>query len=163
MHDGGKVVYAGQEHEGLTPGTQGKVLSCTALYGHVQWLEGPHKDKVGLYPIDDLATVGRLPSADPSRSVSASLNDSLEVGSLVSVASAREAYDSMGGEGLVSHLASGGYLSAYSSLAEDALQQVISGLSRDPVIMQVTAQMDPEEAEDVLRRSAALLLTSQDS
>lgn len=159
MHDGGKVVYAGQEHEGLTPGTAGRVLSCTALYGHVQWLEGPHKDKVGLYPAEDLATVGRL-TPDPTRSVSASLNDSLEVGSLVSVASAREAYDSMGGEGLVSHLAD--YLVSYSSLAEDALQQMISGLSQDPVIKQVIAQMDPEEAEDVLRRSAALLLTSRD-
>jgi hypothetical protein len=160
MHDGGKVVYAGQEHQGLTPGTAGRVLSCTALYGHVQWLEGPHKGKVGLYPSEDLATVGRLPSADPSRSVSASLNDSLEVGSLVSVASAREAYDSMGGDGLISHLAD--YLTVYSSLAEDALQQIISGLAQDPVIKQVIAQMDPEEAEDVLRRSAALLLTSGD-
>jgi hypothetical protein len=94
--------------------------------------------------------------------VGASLNDSLEVGSLVSVASAKEAYDVMGGEGLVSHLASAGYLAAYASMAEDVLQQLVSGLSHDPVIRQVIAQMDPEEAEDVLRRSATLLLTSGD-
>lgn len=162
MHDGGRVVYAGHEQEGLVPGMQGRVLSCTALYGHVQWLEGPHKGQVGLYPVEDLAAVGRMPSSDPGRSVSASLNDSLEVGSLVSVTSAKEAYDVMGGEGLVAHLASGGYLSAYASLAEEALQQLVDGLSHDMVIRQVIAQMDPEEAEDVLRRSATLLLTSGD-
>jgi hypothetical protein len=162
MHDGGKVVYAGQEQDGLLPGVHGRVLSCTALYGHVQWLEGPHKGDVGLYPVEDLAAVGRMPSGDPGRSVGASLNDSLEVGSLVSVASAKEAYDVMGGEGLVSHLASAGYLAAYASMAEDVLQQLVSGLSHDPVIRQVIAQMDPEEAEDVLRRSATLLLTSGD-
>lgn len=153
MHDGGQVSYAGQDREGLVFGMRGQVLSCTAAYAHVQWLEGPHRGQVGLYSADEL-------SDTPSRldSVAASLDDSLEVGSLVSIASAQEAYEETGREGLVSHLAATGYLAAYASVAEEALQLITAQLQLDPVLRQLSASMDPEEAEEILQVAARTLL-----
>jgi len=158
MHDGGQVIYTGPERDGLLPGVRGRVLSCTALYGHVQWEEGPRAGTVELLSVEDLATPGIRSGAAYQGSVGASLNDSLEVGSLVSLASAEEAYDAMGSEGLISHLTAGGHLAAYSSMAEEVMQTLIAGLQQDPVLHQLTALMDPEEAEEIFRRTATLLL-----
>lgn len=154
MRNGDDVIYTGPPSVEVAPGERGHVLSCTSSYAHVQWYGGHH---VGLHATDDLDVVAALDS------ISASLDDSLEVsssvGSLVSLASAQEAYDAMGGEGLVSHLASGGYLSAYASVAEELLQQVTAVLQQDPVLHQLTAQMDPDEADEILRRAATTLLS----
>lgn len=153
MHNGGKVVYVGGD-EDPGYGAHGHVLSCTAAYAHVQWLEGPHQGRVGLYMAED------LDEAPASRSiVTASLDDSLEVGSLVSLASAQEAYEETGGEGLVSHLASAGHLAAYSQVAEEALQLITARLQQDPVLHQLTSSMDPEEADEVFRTAAHMLLS----
>ena len=158
MRNGGNVVYVGEEAEGLSYGVHGHVLSCTAAYAHVQWLEGARQGQVGLYMADDLEDASDYRSA-----VIASLDDSLEVGSLISLASAQEVYEENGGDGLVSHLASGGYLSSYSSVAEEVLQQLTSRLQQDPVLHQLTASMDPEEADEVYRLAArALLMDSGD-
>jgi hypothetical protein len=152
--NGDKVVYTGSEIDGLTPGVHGHVLSATAAYAHVQWLEGSRAGQVGLHSVDDLGEASSY-----SRTVAASLDDCLEVGSLVSLASAQEAYEETGSDGLVEHLASGGHLSAYASVAEDVLQQVTGLLQQDPVLHQLTAQMDPDEADEVLRRAAMTLLS----
>lgn len=153
MHNGDDVVYTGREAEGLLPGAHGHVLSCTAAYAHVQWLDGARAGEVGLHRAEDLCPLVR-PNA-----VTASLDDSLEVGSLVSLASAQEAYEETGGEGLVAHLAAQGLLAGYSQVAEEALQLIASTLQQDPVLHQLTASMDPEEADDVFRRAATALLT----
>lgn len=154
MHNGGKVVYVGDADDGPGYGVHGHVLSCTAAYGHVQWLEGPQQGQVGLYMVDDLEDAPM-----PRSAVTASLDDSLEVGSLVSLASAQEAYEETGGHGLVSHLASAGHLAAYSSVAEEALQLITARLQQDPVLHQLTSSMDPEEADEVFRTAAHLLLS----
>lgn len=154
MRNGGEVVYTGTESEGLLPGVRGRVLVCTAAYAHVQWLEGARKGEVGLHRAEDLGSAG-----GPANAITASLDDSLEVGSLISLASAQEAYEETGGSGLVSHLASGGYLSSYSSVAEEVLQQLTSRLQQDPVLVQLTASMDPEEADEVYRLTARTLLS----
>jgi hypothetical protein len=155
MHSNGdEVVYTGVRERDLTSGVHGRVLSATAAYAHVQWLEGSRAGDVGLYGNDELA-----PAVSYHRTVAASLDDCLEVGSLVSLASAQEAYEESGSDGLVSHLASGGHLSSYSSVAEDLLQQVTAVLQQDPVLHQLTAQMDPDEADEVLRRAAMTLLS----
>lgn len=154
MQDGGKVVYTGEESDGLFPGALGHVLARATSYAHVQWLEGKSRGKVSMVHADDLA-----PAKHYASTVAASLEDSLEVASLVSLASAQEAYDAMGEQGLISHLASGGHLASYSSLVEDALQQIVSGLQQDPVLRQLTAQMDPEEADEVYRTAAMTLIS----
>lgn len=155
MYNGEVMLYAGLETpEGLRPGVQGRVLSCTASYGHVQWLEGPCEGQVSTHLTEDL-----IPTRGGDGYITASLDDSLEVASLISLASAQEAYDAMGGQGLVSHLAVGGHLSSYSSLAEEALQLLVAGLQLDPVLRQLTASMDPEEAEEVYRTAAFTLIS----
>lgn len=153
MHNGGTVRYIGDGPDGPEFGTSGRVLSCTAAYGHVQWLEGAWRGQVGLYPAEE------LDSESHAHTVAASLDDSLEVGSLVSMASAQEAYEESGGEGLVSHLASTGYLASYSSVAEEAFQLIAARLQQDPVLRQLTTSMDPEEADEVYRVAARMLLS----
>jgi len=154
MQNGGKVVYTGDATDGLIPGVHGHVLAGAKSYAHVQWLEGEQRGTVSMVHTDDLA-----PAAHYANTVAASLEDSLEVPSLISLASAQEAYDSMGGEGLVSHLSVGGHLASYASLVEDALQQIVAGLQQDPVLRQLTAQMDPEEADEVYRTAAVSLIS----
>jgi hypothetical protein len=153
MHSG-KVMYAGAEKDGLVPGVRGHVLSRTAAYAHVQWTEGSCQGDVGIYALADLD----MDAASEPGSITASLDDSLEVGSFVSMASAREAYEDLGGGGLVTHLAAGGYLSVYSSLAEEALTIVASRLQQDPVLQCLTASMDPAESDEVYRLAARTLM-----
>lgn len=157
MHEA-TVHYAGPPRDGLTPGTRGRVLSRTALYGHVRWLEGPCKGQVGLYPTEDLQS----PSVPHSASlVDDSLRDSLEVGPLISLASAEEAYDSQGPEGLLDHLISTGHLASYASHAEDALTHMADLLEADPLLHRLTAHMDPDEAQMIYRTAARQLLTDE--
>lgn len=148
---GDGVTYSGNGAEGVSLGTHGRVLSRTAVYAHVMWVEGELKGQVTLHRLDDL-------QMDQGRTVTASLDDSLEVGSLISLASAQSAYEESGGGGLVSHLASGGHLAAYASVAEDAFQMIAEALQGDPVLGQMTASMDPEEADEVYRLAARALL-----
>lgn len=156
MYDGEMVTFIGLETQDspLRAGDRGRMLTCEASYGHVQWLEGGCQGQISPHDYDDLH-----PTGGRDQVVQASLNDSLEVGSLVSLASAQEAYDSMGDQGLVSHLASDGHFASYSSLAEDALQHVVAGLQQDSVLRQLTAQMDPEEADEVFRTAAKSLIS----
>jgi hypothetical protein len=154
MRNGDKVVYVGPENDEVSYGVHGQVLSCTAAYAHVQWQEGNVTGKVGLYMAEDLNV-----ASDIRNAVTASLDDSLEVGSLTSLSSAREAYEETGGQGLVSHLASVGYLAGYSQVAEEALQLITAQLQQDPVLHQLTASMDPEEADEVFRTAAHMLLS----
>lgn len=148
---GDGVTYSGAEEDGLSPGTHGRILSRTAVYAHVMWVEGARKGQVTPHLLGDLAM-------DMSHAVIASLDDSLEVGSLISMASAQDAYAEAGGSGLVSHLASGGHLAVYASIVEDAFQMVSEALQRDPVLGQLTATMDPDEADEVYHLAAKALL-----
>ena len=152
MHDGSSVIYVGPTREDLAYGTSGRVLTCTASYAHVQWSDGARQGQVDLHATEDL-------SFDDRHVITASLDDSLEVGSLVSLASAEEAYTETGGDGLVTHLASAGHLTRYASLAEEALERLTAALGSDPVLRQLTSAMDPVEAETVLRRAAQQLFT----
>lgn len=158
MNDGATVRYTGPQSERLEPGTKGRVLSHTALYSHVRWLEGSSRGEVGLYPTEDLQALSVAHSG-----VDASLNDSLEVGPLISLASAEEAYDSQGPEGLLEHLVATGHLSSYASHAEDALSQMSSLLEADPLLHRLTAHMDPEEAQMIYRSAARQLLREMDT
>lgn len=156
MYDGEMVEFIGPEQRDLPlrTGDRGRMLTCEASYGHVQWLEGGCAGQVLPHDYDDLN-----PTGGRDQVVQASLNDSLEVASLISLASAQDAYDAMGDQGLVSHLASGGHLASYSSLAEEALLQIVAGLRLDPVLRQLTSTMDPDEADEVYRTAAMSLIS----
>lgn len=156
MRDGDQVTYIGQDmYDVLTPGDMGRVLQGGERYAHVMWSTGALAGKVDLYDVEDLQVL----AADRC-DVSASLDDSLEVASFASLASAQDAYEETGGRGLAVHLASSGYLASYASLAEDALQHVVAGLQQDVVLRQLTAQMDPDEAEEVYRTAALSLISN---
>lgn len=151
MRDGDQVTYVGFG-SGPEYGDQGRVLQRTGSYSHVQWLTGPQRGRVEIYDNADLETVASRRNSDSS--IASSLDDSLEV-----AASMVDTYEEGGGHGLAVHLASTGYLAAYSSVAEDVLQQVTAVLQQDPVLHQLTAQMDPEESEEVYRQAARMLLS----
>lgn len=159
MRDGGTVKYIGPWDENVRYGAQGHVLTCTSSYAHVQW-DGMRKGVVGLYHVADLEMV-----TGATGHIAASLDDSLEVGAsaeemglFTSLASAQEAYEETGGDGLVSHLASSGYLATHASVAEEALQLITASLQLDPMLRQITALMDPDEANEVYRLAARNLL-----
>ncbi len=148
---GSSVSYEGDDTAGPEAGARGRVLSHTSVYAHVLWTEGRLGGQVTLHDVGDLR-------ADLEYTITASLDDSLEVGSLVSIASAQGSYEESGTDGLIAHLASGGHLGVYASLAQDARQMVADILRRDPLLMQVTAMMDPDEADGVYHLAAAALL-----
>lgn len=160
MQDGSPVKYIGPQGEDLVPGVRGRVLACTASYAHTQWVEGPRVGQVDLVSTSNLEVLLAFgKEIGHPNAVTASLDDSLEVGELVSVAGAEEAYEEAGSQGLVSHLASGGHLASYSSMAEEALQFITARLQQDGVLLHLTASMDPDEADEVYRLVARTLLS----
>lgn len=146
MREGQVVAFTGYGgHEGQTLGDLGRVVSVDGNVVAVHWENG----KVASVYDHDLAI--------QSRGGMTSLDDSLDVGGLVTFA-AREAFDVNGPVGVVNALASGGHMAAFADIAEEALDLVASRVRSDPSIRAVTAQLDDEEGEAVIRLASAALI-----
>jgi hypothetical protein len=154
VHDGLTVAYAGLAGE-LQPGDQGQVLSADYQYAHVLWHTGALAGQVRLH---DTAELDLSPSmAAPQNHIEASLDDSLEVGS-IQPTSARHAYDSSGPAGVLEQMALGGQLDQLSDIGDEVYTLVTSRVRTSPYVRTVTAQLDEDEAEEVVRMTSAALL-----
>jgi hypothetical protein len=150
VHDGQKVVYAGSPGT-LLPGDEGTMLASEATYAHVLWTTGALAGQVTLAEHGDLDTVAvRGP-------IEASLDDSLEVGSL-HVISARDAYDEGGADAVVGQLAYNGQLSMLMAEAEEGIAHVVASVRHSPYLQQVAAQLDEAEMDELARVTSAVLI-----
>lgn len=148
VQDGDEVYYSGLERAGALVGDKGKVLATSGLGAHVRWDTGARAGMVSLEDQRDLE--GQLTST-------ALLADSLEYGEL-RVGAARRRYDEEGPQGVLAMLAEGGHLMAFAEIAEEALATVVHRVRHDPSIRAVTASLDDEEGEQVVRVAAAALI-----
>jgi hypothetical protein len=146
--EGQLASYVGDGHTGISLGAQGEVL---AFAGH-----GAH---VTLVPRDDLAA---LSSGNRARQqyvasqvvmggLADELDDSLDVGAppLSTVASVQQ---SEGTVGVLNMLAAQGYLQrSLSTLNEEVMSVVAHRIRQDPGVREVTAQLDDDDAEDLVQ------------
>jgi hypothetical protein len=158
LREGSRVSYVGPPSDRLAMGDQGRLLSVSGSVGHVMWESGACQGQTSAHYDIDLATTG-------SQGVQASIEDSLEVGGLVTFA-VRDAYDTGGEVGVLNALAESGHLASFGDIAEEALTLVSTRIRRDASFQAVLADLDPEEAEGVLRLASACLIrdafTSED-
>lgn len=147
MREGEEVTYVGPDTEGLRTGDVGTLMMlASATAAHVQ---APNQ---GIYLVDvyDLAPATASRTVDP-------LADSLEFGGLTTFAT-RQVYDLGGSTGVINAMAQAGHLTGFGDIAEEALALVASRIRQDPSFRAVTASLEDEEAEDVLRTAAASLI-----
>lgn len=148
--DGVRVSYIGLSDGTLSLGDRGQVLSAGPVASHVKMATGALAGQIVPLYNDDLAPLGREAMQDD-------LTDSLEVGGLVNLA-AREVFEVEGEAGVINRLAEDGHLAAFQAIAEDALTLITSRVRSDPSIRAVTAQLDEEEGEAVVRLASQVLL-----
>jgi hypothetical protein len=127
-------------------------LTTDGRNAHVIWHTGALAGQVTLHDSGEFEDpLGR-------GHIEASLDDSLEVGSLLEVTSARQAYDELGAAGVLDQMALGGQLGMLSDVADEAYTFVTSRVRMSPYIRSITSQLDEDEAEAVVRVTSAALL-----
>lgn len=151
LHEGSKVSYTGVDMAGHALGDQGRVMAVSDSVAHVAWDTGHLAGQV--VPVYDYDLV----SLSARHAVSDALEDSLEVGGLVSF-SVRRTYDTGGATAVLNEMAESGHLASFSSIAEQALGQVAHAIRHDASFRAVSADLDEEEAENVLRLASACLI-----
>lgn len=146
VRQGQTVAFTGNRgHDGEQLGDTGRALIVEGSSVAVRWDDGR------------ITTCGDFDLAVQSRAGLASLDDSLDVGGLVTFAT-RDIYDEGGCLGVVTALAEGGHLGDFRDIAEEALALVASRVRSDPSIRAVTAQLDDEEGDAVVRLASAALI-----
>lgn len=151
MREGTKVSYTGMDEGGLSMGDQGRVLSSAGAVTHVMWSTGSLAHQVTPVYDHDLASLGS------QQAVSDALEDSLDVGGLMSF-SARRAFDVGGEVAVLNEMAEAGHLASFSQIAEEAITHVAARIRQDASFRAVAADLDEEEAESVLRLASACLI-----
>ena len=152
LREGGRVAYVGADAGSLRLGDQGTLLSVSGAVAHVRWDSGAAGGQVSAHYETDLTTL-----APPREVVACSLEDSLEVGGLVSFA-VRDTFDSGGESAVLNAMAEAGHLAAFADIAQEALDLVSARIRRDASFQAVLADLDPEESEDVVRLASICLV-----
>lgn len=147
LREGGRVAYVGPEAESAHLGQQGVLLAVSGSVAHVRWDAGT----VSAHYESDLAALGH------TQAVAASIEDSLEVGGLVSFG-VRETYDTGGESAVLNAMAEAGHLAAFADIAQEALDLVTARIRRDASFRAVLEDLDPEESEGVLRLASICLI-----
>jgi hypothetical protein len=147
--EGARVAYAGLPHHDVDIGDEGKVLQSSGRMCHVIMRTGGKVGQVILVDQGDLTVL-----AAPRHAIDDSLLDgSLDEPTLVTTA-VRSVYDRQGEKGLITALANRGELPDFFEVAEQAVQQVIATVRRDPVMIRVLAELDDEEGENFIQSLA---------
>lgn len=157
ISEGQQVTYVGDD--AMTGvGTRGSCLSMTgSSHAHVLWVEGAKTGVVEIVMVDDL-----LPYRTGHRAVGPSLaaeqmQDSLDMPPLTTVA-ARDTYDDLGEDGLITALDEHGHLAVLASYAEEAIGYVASRIRQDPGFGAVLSQLDADEADALAQRVASTVI-----
>lgn len=148
IREGCKVAYVGHPGE-VAIGDVGKVLSDQGNASHIQWLTGASKGRItGPWAHADLVE---------QQSTTASIDDSLDDGTLVTVA-VREVYDDSGDLGLLAALNEAGHLATFTELADEAMLVVAHHIRRDPAFSAVLSALDTDEADRLVGLTASYLM-----
>jgi len=153
VRDGQSVTYSGADgYDELFVGDRGKALVVEGAVAHVMWTTGSRAGDVTITDIEVLSGSG-----DYEITVAGSLDDSLEVGGLVAF-SARQVWDEEGPVGLLNTMVEHGHLASFLDIAEEALGLVAHRIRHDASIRAITANLDEDEAEVMVRTAAAALI-----
>lgn len=150
--EGQRVSYIGITASGLLLGDQGKVVSADDSGSHVKWATGSRLGAITFEDNEDLA-----PSGGTKTAVADELNDSLEYGSMSTVA-ARQVYDTEGASGLLTALEEAGHLASLAEAAEEAVSSVARHVRTATAFRPILAQLEPEESESLVMLTANSLL-----
>jgi hypothetical protein len=152
LHEGSRVSYIGDGHDGRALGEHGRLLAITGRSGHVKWEDRTITlvDLVDVAPLSSTAAAARPPADDD-------LADSLDVGP-VQAFGVRGVYETEGTPGVLNVLASTGQLTGFASIAEDTRLFAEGQVRQDPELSRVAAQLDPEEADELISTATAVLL-----
>lgn len=153
MRDGQRVSYIGPGIEGLAMGDRGEVISAAANASHVLFHTGSRQGAVLLVDHFDLTGATKKVAA----TINDGLDDSLDVGTLA-VTGAREIFEEEGETGVLNSMAEAGHLTSFASIAQEAHDLIQTRIRNDPSFRAVTAQLDDEEAESVIRLATAVLM-----
>lgn len=153
MKDGQKVSYVGPPTDGLQMGDRGEILSAAAHGSHVLFSTGSRKGGVVFVDHIDLA----FGQGKKVATIQDGLDDSLDVGTL-GVTATREVFENSGEVGLLNVMAEQGHLASFASIAQEAHDLIQMRIRNDPSFRSVTAQLDDEEGEAVIRLAAAVLM-----
>jgi hypothetical protein len=149
--EGQGVIYVGLAGDGLQPGDKGRCLLRDDRAAHVLWSTGSMSGQESLVYADDLAQEARQQRA------ASLVEDSLEFADLQTFA-VREVYETQGEAGVINQMAQLGHLTAFSDIAEEAIALVATLIRQDPSFREVTASLDDEEGESVIRLASACLI-----
>jgi hypothetical protein len=150
VHDGQPVSYSGTPGT-LQPGDEGTVLATEPTYAHILWTTGVLAGQVTPHSNEELKPIA------VRNHIEASLDDSLEVGSL-QVVSARDAYDEGGPAAVVDQLASYGQLAMLMDDAQQTYAQFVAQVRTSPYMAHLAAQLDEGELETVVQTTSSALL-----
>lgn len=154
FYEGQAVSYVGESQPGLTLGDHGRLLAfASKTAGHVQWLDGKLRGQVTVHELG--AEV--LPTGKKYEAVLDGLEDSLEVGP-VPHTSARSVYDTEGSIGVLSMLASSGYLANFEAIADEAQAFVQGRIRSEASVREILAQLDDDEASELVVLASRVLL-----
>lgn len=153
MREGVRVSYIGPAVEGAVLGDQGQVISDSHEASHVLWTSGALQGQVTLTDDFDLVPVRHQTQA----TVQDGLDDSLEVG-VVSVTAARQIFDEAGEVGLLNEMAAQGHLNTFAAIAQEASDLIQARVRNDPSFRAVTAQLEDEEADSLVRLASFVLV-----
>ncbi len=149
IREGAKVAYTGPEIDGHTVGDKGRVVLADGNVFHVLWSTGSKEHQATPHYEGSLVPF----TADSGDG----LDDSLDVGGL-STFSARKSFDAGGEAQVVAEMTNEGHLASFGDIAEEALSLVAARVRQDPSFRVVAAELDEEEAEDVVRYASACLI-----
>jgi hypothetical protein len=149
IHDGSKVAYVGPMREGHDIGDEGTVLRGEASYSHVKWATGARSGDIEMVRNDHLVVNGSL----ANHPLTANFESGIVAGINVQATLARR-----GPLGLLNALGKQGHLTAFPSIAEEALALVASRVRSDPSIAEVLGALEPEDADELVGVAVAVVL-----
>lgn len=148
--EGAMVSWVGPGVDGYEEGDTGRLLAFAShTHAHVMWSTGAREGQADLVAIEDLTTK-RMAQRDL-------LADSLEVGGLEAFA-VRQVMDAEGEAGVLNTMSALGHLTAFSSIAADIMTSVSARIRQDPSFRAVTAHLDDDEAEALIRLATTCLV-----
>ena len=144
IFQGQRVAFIGPEDGGLEVGDTGQVVEAGNTGSQIRWTTGARKGVIDL-----IAHTHIVPTA-------VSQGDDLNA-PLVAFA-AQDLCERSGPMAVVAALGRDGHLDNLDHLAETAVRLVAESLRNEPSIAEVTAQLDPVDAEELVTTAAVALL-----
>lgn len=160
--EGSKVAYAGDDPS-QDVGAIGRVLSVAGSDSvYVRWEGGPKRAQVEPVWVSDLVESQRIGTSAlvTTSSVAESFDMGLEFAGAPGL-QVRAVYDEQGEDGLVTALNEGGRLAPMAEHCEEAMNLLASRIRTDPMMMEVLAHLEGDEAQSLIVRVAGLLLSDQ--